>query len=119
MSMNTVAWFEVGTDDPAGAQEFYGEMFGWTFTADPEDYRMVSYRDSEAPAGGLMVTEPGTPGHAVFYVAVADLAEACARAEKLGGTVDAAFTEPGSGPPFAYLRDRAGNRFGVFTPVAG
>ena len=27
---NGVAWFEIGTDDPAGAEKFYGDIFGWT-----------------------------------------------------------------------------------------
>ena len=25
---NGIAWFEIGTDDPAAAQKFYGEVFG-------------------------------------------------------------------------------------------
>lgn len=120
MSTDTVAWFEVATDDAEGTQEFYGELFGWTFAPDPTagelDYRLITYRGGEAPAGGLMVTGPGTPGHAVFYVAVDDVAEACARTEKLGGSVVLAVTEPGAGVAFAHLRDRTGNQFGVFTP---
>ena len=26
-----VTWFEIGTDNPDAARQFYGEMFGWTF----------------------------------------------------------------------------------------
>ncbi len=125
MNMDTVAWFEVATDDAAGAQEFYGELFGWTFAADPDaaaggmDYRLISYPGGERPAGGVFATGGQFPNHAVFSVAVADVAEACARAEKLGGTVVHAVTEPGAGPAFAYLKDRSGNLFGIFTPQAG
>ena len=56
------------------------------------------------------------PGHAVFYIAVADVAATCAAAEQLGGKVVRKELEPPAGPPFAYLRDPVGSLFGVFTP---
>lgn len=124
MTNNTVAWFEVATGDADGAQEFYSELFGWTITADPEaastgmDYRLISYPGDDRPVGGIFGTGGGMPDHAVFTVAVADVAETCARAEKLGGTLVQAVTEPEVGPAFAYLRDRAGNLIGIFTPSA-
>lgn len=122
MSSNTVAWFEVATDDADGAQEFYGELFGWTFTTDTEiakggmDYRVITYRDADAPAGGLFVTGGKFPGHAVFHVAVPSVADTCAAIEKLGGTVVQAVPENPNGPAFAYVKDRSGNQFGIFTP---
>lgn len=122
MSNDTVAWFEVATDDAKGAEEFYGELFGWTFASDPNseaegmDYRLISYRSGGAPAGGLMVTGGQFPNHAVFYVQVADIRDACERAEKLGATV--VHSSPDSSTPFAYLKDRSGNQFAVFTPGA-
>jgi predicted enzyme related to lactoylglutathione lyase len=124
MDTNTVAWFEVATGDADGAQEFYGELFGWRFAADPDmarvgmDYRLITYPGGEAPVGGIFGTGGEPPDHAVFTVAVAGMAETCAQAEKLGGTVVQAVTEPGAGPAFAYLRDRAGNLIGIFTPAA-
>jgi hypothetical protein len=122
MDTNTVAWFEVATGDAEGAQEFYGELFGWRFAADPDaasagmDYRLISYPGGERPVGGIFGTGGAQPDHAVFSVAVADVAETCARAEKLGGTVVHSETKPEVGPAFAYLRDRAGNLIGIFTP---
>jgi predicted enzyme related to lactoylglutathione lyase len=124
MTHNTVAWFEVATGDADGAQEFYGELFGWKFAADPVsasqgmDYRLITYPGQDQPAGGIFATGGKLPEHAVFTVAVADVAETCAQAEKLGGTVVNAVTEPSAGPAFGYLKDRAGNLFGIFTPVA-
>lgn len=120
---NTVAWFEVATDDPDGAQRFYGELFGWTIAADPDaagmgmDYRLVTCPGAERPSGGIFGTGGGFPNHAVFSVAVADVAEACTRAEKLGATVVRAVSEPEAGPAFAYVRDPSGNLFGIFTPT--
>jgi predicted enzyme related to lactoylglutathione lyase len=34
-AFNAIAWFEVGTDDPAAAERFYGEALGWTVANDP------------------------------------------------------------------------------------
>jgi hypothetical protein len=122
MDINTIAWFEVATGDADRAQEFYGELFGWTFAADPDaaragmDYRLVPYPGGDRPVGGIFGTGGAIPDHAVLSVAVASAAETCARAEKLGATVVQSVTEPEVGPAFAYLRDRAGNLFGIFAP---
>ena len=58
------------------------------------------------------------PGHAVFYIAVTDVAATCEAAEQLGGKVVSKELAPPAGPPFAYLRDPVGSLFGVFTPPA-
>ncbi|MFI6816397.1 VOC family protein [Nonomuraea sp. NPDC050328] len=114
---NTVTWFEVATDDPAGVERFYGDLFGWTFApADgPIDYRTISYPGGGQPAGGLYNTEGRFPNHALFHVQVPDVAAACARSESLGGKV--VFQEiggEGPGTDFAYVSDTSGNLFGIF-----
>src|SRR5690606_8465640 len=50
----TVAWFQIGTDDPAGAREFYGGLFGWGATPDPdsEGYDLVARLRGRRAAGG-------------------------------------------------------------------
>jgi predicted enzyme related to lactoylglutathione lyase len=63
--------------------------------------------------GGIFASGGGFPNHAVS-VAVADVAEACAKAEKLGATIVRSVTEPEAGPAFAYLRDPSGSMFGIF-----
>jgi predicted enzyme related to lactoylglutathione lyase len=120
---NSLAWFEVATDDPDTAASFYADLFGWTFSpfADPEttgmDYRVATQPGSDVPFGGVVGTGGAMPGHAVFYIAVADVGAACEAAERLGGKVVARELEPSVGPAFAYLRDPVGSLFGVFTPV--
>ncbi|MEU6709888.1 VOC family protein [Nonomuraea sp. NPDC046802] len=113
---NTVTWFEVATDDPEGAQTFYGGLFGWTFARDdaPIDYRLIGYPGGEHPAGGLYNTKGEFPGHAIFHVHVADVEEACAKSEKLGGKVVTKVIGDADGTDFAYLRDPSGSLFGVF-----
>ncbi|WP_433372169.1 VOC family protein [Streptosporangium sp. CA-115845] len=117
---NSVAWFEIATDDPDGAERFYGEVFGWRATreAGEMDYRLITTPAGGAPAGGILGTDGRMPGHAVFSVAVPDVAAVCAATERLGGIVVARHDAAEGGPANAYLRDPAGNLFGVFAPPA-
>lgn len=122
----TLAWFEIATSDPDGAEKFYGSLFDWSFAADGPaasgglDYRNVSASGSDGPMGGILNTGGELPGHAVFYILVADVEDTCADAEQLGGSVVSKHLTPAPGAPaFAYLRDPSGNQFGVFSPPAG
>ncbi|GIH27144.1 glyoxalase [Acrocarpospora phusangensis] len=113
---NTVAWFEIATDDPDAAERFYGETFGWKFNADTGmDYRLIT-TDGGAPSGGILGTGGTMPKHAVFSVAVEDVAAVCKTVEQLGGRVVVQYAASESAPANAYLLDPAGNLFGVFTP---
>jgi uncharacterized protein len=113
---NTVAWFQIGTEDATAAQEFYGGLFGWSFAPDPGSgpgYDLISYAGADRPAGGIMHT---ADNHATFVVLVQDVAAVCARTEQLGGKIlNPPVTTP-NGLVFADLLDRSGNRFSVFTP---
>jgi predicted enzyme related to lactoylglutathione lyase len=121
----TLAWFEVASDDPDGAQKFYGSLFDWTFessgslTSGGQDYRNITASGAQRPMGGIFGTGGQLPNHAVFYILVTDLEATCAQAEQLGGTLISKKTDPAPGAPaFAYLRDPSGNQFGIFTPPA-
>jgi predicted enzyme related to lactoylglutathione lyase len=120
---NGVAWFEVGTDDPAGAEKFYGEVFGWSFghnDGDGSGFQMVTAGDGPGlHAGGLFDTGGALPGYAVFGVLVEDVAAACQRVEAAGGSVRRAPQVSPAGITFAYLLDPAGNQFEVFTMPPG
>jgi predicted enzyme related to lactoylglutathione lyase len=121
---NMLAWFEVATDDPDTATTFYSDVFDWTFSpfGDPEitgsDYRVATMPGHDVPFGGVVGTGGAMPGHAVFYIAVTDVAATCTAAEQFGGKVVSKELAPAAGPPFAYLRDPVGSLFGVFTPPA-
>ncbi|MGH3465116.1 MAG: VOC family protein [Kribbellaceae bacterium] len=121
----TLAWFEVATSDPDSAQKFYGNLFDWTFVADPAaeasgmDYRNITASGAERPMGGIATTDGQMADHAIFYILVADVEATCTEADNLGGSVVSKQIEPPAGAPaFANLRDPAGNMFGVFTPPA-
>ena len=116
---NTVAWFQIGTEDAAAAKEFYGGLFGWSFAPDPSSgpgYDLISYAGAGQPAGGIMHTAGGAENHATFVVLVEDVAAVCTRTEQLGGKVLNPPTKTPNGLVFADVLDPSGNRFGVFTP---
>lgn len=119
-AFNTVAWFQVGTDAPAEARRFYGEMFGWNISVDPDmdGYDLITYSGAEAPAGGIQHNADASDNHAIFIVLVEDVDAICAETERLGGKVAGAPQSTPTGLRFAYLDDPSGNRFGVFKPPA-
>jgi predicted enzyme related to lactoylglutathione lyase len=115
---NGIGWFEIGTDDPAAAERFYGELFGWSFTDDDSGlpYRIVTTPAPDSIRGGVFATGGQLPNYAVFCVVVPDTDEACRRAEAAGGKVLVPTQRTEAGLAFAHLLDPAGNQFGVFTP---
>ncbi len=114
---NSVAWFQVGTDDPRAAKRFYGDLFGWTFERDPQrGYELVTAPGTDKPSGGIVDTDGKVPNHATFFVVVEDVKATLAAAERAGGKV---LTPPSTTPTglvFADLLDPAGNHFGIFSP---
>ncbi|MFC9892615.1 VOC family protein [Nocardia sp. NPDC127579] len=119
-AFNTVTWFQIGTDQPEQAQQFYGELFGWHFTADPDSgaaYDLITYPGDAQPHGGISHTDDAADNHTVFMVLVPDVAATIAQSERLGGKVLVPPVTTPNGLVFAHLRDVSGNRFGVFTPA--
>jgi predicted enzyme related to lactoylglutathione lyase len=114
---NAIAWFEVGTDDPATAERFYGDVLGWTVAHDGNPgYEVFTTGDADGVHGGLFDTEGKLPSYAVFSVIVEDVAATCRRAEEAGGKVQRAPQVNPDGLTFAHLLDPAGNHFEIFTP---
>jgi uncharacterized protein len=117
-----VGWFEIGTDDPVRAREFYADMFGWSYSeSDQGPYTFVTTGPDHPLPGGIQDTSialpEGTPrSYAVFYVLVPDVAATCGRVEELGGKVLVPATTIPSGLVYAHVTDPAGNHFGLFCP---
>jgi predicted enzyme related to lactoylglutathione lyase len=117
----TVAWFQVDTDNPDGAQQFYGELFNWTFESDAavgNPYRQATAAGADHPQGAIADTKGESPNWAIFFVIVSDVAAAVAQAEKLGGKVILPPKTTPDGLTFAKLADPSGNVFGVYTEPA-
>lgn len=113
-----VAFFEVVSPDPERARKFYGELFDWQISADPEmgGYGLVDTGAGEDAIGGGIggSTEPGDTGVKI-YIKVADLDAYLARAESLGGRKLVPPTDlPGEFGKFAIFTDPDGNQVGLW-----
>jgi uncharacterized protein len=107
---DTVNYFEIGTSDPAAAQAFYGDVFGWQFhPANSAGYAFVN-----GTAGGLWdTTGIGAGAWAVFYIEVVDIQAKLDAAVAAGARIAMPLVDNGA-ILFAHLSDPAGNRFGVW-----
>ncbi|WP_330181283.1 VOC family protein [Nocardia sp. NBC_01503] len=117
---NTVAWFQIGSDQPEQVKTFYNGLFGWSFLSDPNfngNYDLVTYPGNPVPQGGVARMHDSEANHAIFYVLVTDVAATVATAETLGAKIQVPVTTTPNGLIFAELRDTSGNHFGVFTPA--
>jgi hypothetical protein len=95
-------------------EQFYGRLFGWAVERNEiggSAYGWVSVGPAEGCTVGIR-HEPEGHAEIVVYVGVRDVADAVARAVKLGATVRIPPTKGGT-TRFAVLRDPEGNPFGV------
>jgi len=87
-----IAWFDITSSNLAQSQEFYGKLFGWTFTALEGTEYAVEIVAGGTPIGTLRVAEGKiSPFDGVVYVQVADAQASCRKAVELGGTVPPGF----------------------------
>src|SRR5690349_13576686 len=81
------SWIDLETSDLEAAQEFYGRLFGWTFsTATPPGVPayVIARLDGQDAAG--LTGGAGTPAWST-YVAVDDIDQAARAVEEAGGHV--------------------------------
>lgn len=119
MGTPAVTWFENGTSDPAGQQDFYGNLFGWTFETDADsglDYTIVSTNEEEGIKGGMWNSGGNVPNYLVPCVQVTDVAAACRRAGELGGKTLVEPATTADGMTFCHILDPDGNQLGLFCP---
>lgn len=79
-----VVHFEVSGNDQPKLRDFYSRLFDWKITYEPQmNYSMVDTQTPGAIGGGIGPAEGGQK--VKFYVQVANLEDALAKAESLGG----------------------------------
>ena len=121
--MDKVVHFEVPFDDGERATTFYREAFGWQLNAMPQFQYVLATttptdeQGSPIESGGVnggLLHRQGPITAPVITIGVADLDEALARVEKLGGTVAIGRQPVGDMGFSAYFHDTEGNLIGLW-----
>jgi predicted enzyme related to lactoylglutathione lyase len=111
--------FEIPSDNPQRAIDFYSTVFGWKFTkwAGPMDYWLITTGTAPEPGidGGLMQRrDPNQP--CVNTITVTNLDESIAAVQANGGGIALGkMPVPGVGW-LAYCKDTDGHIFGMMQP---
>jgi predicted enzyme related to lactoylglutathione lyase len=117
--MSRVIHFEIPTDNPDRAAEFYRTVFGWQIQKwqGPQDYWLVSTgKDSEPGINGGLMRRQHPGAGTCNTIGVTSLDEAIANITKHGGKIVVPkMAIPGVGY-LAYSSDTEGNVFGVMQP---
>jgi len=83
-----VAWFDISTTNVTRAKEFYGPLFGWTFTAVAGTDQAVEINSRGTAIGTLRRADGAISGfNGVVYIQVDDVRSANDKAKALGATV--------------------------------
>jgi predicted enzyme related to lactoylglutathione lyase len=122
--MPRITHFEIHTDDPERAAEFYRAVFGWKIEKwkGPMDYWMVDTGKGAGINGGLLKRMHPKPKSDTImaYVCTVDvdnIDDFIKRVTKNGGTIVSPKSElPGVGL-MAQCKDTEGNLFGLWQPI--
>ncbi|MDM4143065.1 MULTISPECIES: VOC family protein [Mycobacterium] len=113
-------WIDLTTSDVAGAQEFYGTVFGWTFeSAGPEYGGYVNAAKDGHPVAGTMANRPeaGAPDRWVTYFHTADIGTTLSAVTGAGGSVCMGPMEIPAKGHMAVATDPAAAGFGLWQPL--
>ena len=108
--------FEIAGHDLKKLGAFYQAAFDWKLGTPQPAYTMAYPREDLPVAGVLFQARPGQPGHAMFYVQVADIDAKLAQIERLGGRTVATRTTVPDGPTIGQFADPEGNVVGLWIP---
>ncbi len=115
----TPCWVDLLSSDVEKSTAFYGELFGWTATAAPEEFGgYVTFASDGKKVAGMMGRTPdmGSDHPDVWstYIATADIDATVAAAVAAGAQVYAPAMAVGDLGSMALLGDPAGGAFGVW-----
>lgn len=112
---------ELITTDLASAKEFYGELFGWTFTETRTIYGnlyLVIHNEGTI-VGGMMLKDGNVPDDVLPcwdpYITVDDVEASAKRVEKLGGEVVLPPTDIPKVGHFCVIKDPQGIGLNLIT----
>ena len=103
---------EIRSSDPDATREFFGKLFGWSYSDGA--YPGYTFVASGAEGGPPTAISPlqGAGDHVLFFVGVEDVAAALSQAEALGGSI----VQPEQQVPgvsFGVFADPQGHQIGV------
>ena len=104
---------EIRSADPDATRQFFADLFGWKVASEGA-FPGYTFIDTGAENGTYVAIGPrqSAEDEVLFFVAVQDVAETLAKAERLGGTiVQPAQHVPGTS--FGVFADAQGHRIGV------
>jgi predicted enzyme related to lactoylglutathione lyase len=118
-------WFELATTDQAGAERFYGALFGWTIERSPTgeggEYTLFKLDGRDVAAAWTLPPEQAAQGvspHWAVYFRVDDAETVAARAAASGGAVLAPAFEVMDHLRMAVCADPDQAAFSLFEPRA-
>ena len=111
-------WADVTTPDMAATTAFYGELFGWTAEAGPEEFGGYSnfHLDGRKVCGVLPMMAPGQPPAWTAYFCTDDSDKTNALVQDAGGTVIAPPMDVADLGRMAVYLDTTGVFFGTWQP---
>jgi predicted enzyme related to lactoylglutathione lyase len=110
-----ICHIDFSVKDIAVAKEFYGSMFGWTFTDVSGDYVLFSAADGVG--GGFQQVEETPPDGAVqLIIEVDDIESMLAKIAEVGGSTEKEKSElPMGFGSYAMFRDSLGSLAGLWS----
>jgi len=117
--MPRVAHFEIPSDDPQRAVDFYSNAFGWKIQKwdGPQEYWLVDTGPGEPGINGGILRRTPPFDRVVNTIGVDDLDAVTKQIQKLGATlVGEKLTIPDIGY-LQYATDPDGNLFGMMQPI--
>ncbi|RNL87500.1 VOC family protein [Halostreptopolyspora alba] len=117
---NAFCWMDLKTRDMPGTAEFFGDVLGWTFAVDEEDWRRATYirvgghRIGSVSDLAAPVYPPDLPAHTAYYIAVDDVDRRTEAAAAAGASVVLDPFDAGDQGRMATLVDPAGAAFSLW-----
>lgn len=111
-------WYELNTNDPERAKEFYTKLFGWEAGGN-EQY--VEWKRDGKSFGGMMKIKAewgNVPPHWLSYVHVPNVEEYAAKAKSLGANVVVPPMDIPNTGKFAIFNDPQGAGLAIWQPPA-
>ena len=112
----TPCWVDYGAPDPAGARAFYGELFGWTFTDESQEFGgyVNALLGGNQVAGMGPQQDAGDPVAWTTYFATSDITQHVQRITDAGGSIQFPPMEVGPMGTMTIALDPQGNGFGLW-----